>query len=114
MRAVEQQVDAQPNHALLLRVELVGASSAAATILKGFDSLRKDVVLEASRLLGDGAVIKMRNSCRPAIDVVAERKRETLLGNVLNRLDSDGREQLTPEVRAWVEALLVERLAVGS
>ena len=98
----------------MLRVELVGASSAAATILKGFDSLRKDVVLEASRLLGDGAVIKMRNSCRPAIDVVAERKRETLLGNVLNRLDSDGREQLTPEVRAWVEALLVERLAVGS
>ena len=86
----------------------------SATILKGFDSLRKDVVLEASRLLGDGAVIKMRNSCRPAIDVVAERKRETLLGNVLNRLDSDGREQLTPEVRAWVEALLVERLAVGS
>lgn len=114
MRAVEHQADAQPNHALLLRVELVGASSAAATILKGFDSLRNDVVLEASRLLGDGAVIKMRNSCRPAIDVVAERKRETLLGSVLNRMDSDSREQLTPEVRTRVEALLVERLAVGS
>lgn len=114
MQAVEREADAQPNHALLLRVELVGASSAAASILKGFDSLKNDVVHEAEQVLGDGAIIKLRNSCRPALDAVVERTRETLLGSVLNRLDSDNREELTPERRARVEALLVERLAVGS
>lgn len=114
MQAVEQQADAQPNHALLLRVELVGATAAAGQILKDFESLKRDVTDEASHVLGDGAVIKVRNSCRPAIDLVAERKRETILGTVLNRLDADVRADLTPEVRAQVEALLAERLGAAS
>jgi hypothetical protein len=112
--AVQEQADAQPSHALLLRVELVGASPAAAEIRAGFESIQHDTVDESAQILGDGAVIKMRNSCRPAINLEVERSRDTLLGSVLRRLDADQREGLTDETRAAVEALLVERLAVGS
>ena len=65
---------------------------------------------EADTQLGAGRVIKIERSYRPAIDLVAERGRESLLGKVLLRLDADPELVDKPELRAEIERTLVMAL----
>jgi len=63
--------------------------------------------------MGNGAVIKIRQSCRPAIDLTLERGRGTLLGNLLLDLDAKPKEEVDDELRSAVELLLVNALDGG-
>jgi hypothetical protein len=42
---------------------------------------------EAVDVMGDGAIVKVRTSCRAKIDLVAERERKTVLAAALTKLD---------------------------
>lgn len=71
---------------VLVRLELTGQTTIEALLNGRWDC--DQTVEEANGVLGDGAVVKVRTSCVPQIDLVAERSRQTLLGAVLNELDS--------------------------
>jgi hypothetical protein len=42
---------------------------------------------EAVDVMGDGAIVKVRTSCRAKIDLAAERERKTVLAAALTKLD---------------------------
>ena len=63
--------------------------------------------------MGKGAVIKILESCRPAIDLKLARGRGTLLGDLLCNLDSKPKEEVDDELRSAVELLLVNALEGG-
>jgi hypothetical protein len=63
--------------------------------------------------MGNGAVIKIRQSCRPLIDLTIERGRGTLLGDLLVELDRKTGEEVSDDLRSAVELLLVNALEGG-
>lgn len=92
---------------VLARVELVGN-----TDLKGlldrdandWSSVEDGIFDEGGGVLGDGAVLKVRSSCRPRVDLEQERKRETLLGKTLTAIDAADAESATK--KAAIDALV--------
>ena len=75
---------------VLVRLELAGSTDFAeirSMDAPGWKSTVESMLDEATDVLGEGAVVKVRTSCRPRIDLAAERERNTVLGAALNKLD---------------------------
>ncbi len=75
---------------VLVRLELTGSTDLAdirSVDAPGWKSTVESLLEEAVDVLGDGAVVKVRTSCRAKIDLVAERDRKTVLAAALSKLD---------------------------
>lgn len=75
---------------VMVRLELTGSTDFAeirSMDAPGWKSTIESMLEEATGVLGEGAVVKVRTSCRPRIDLAAERERNTVLGAALNKLD---------------------------
>jgi DNA repair exonuclease SbcCD nuclease subunit len=75
---------------VMVRLELTGSTDFAeirSMDAPGWKSTIESMLDEATDVLGDGAIVKVRTSCRPRIDLAAERERNTVLGAALNKLD---------------------------
>jgi hypothetical protein len=90
---------------VLVRLELTGSTDFAeirSMDAPGWKSTIESMLDEATDVLGDGAVVKVRTSCRPRIDLAAERERNTVLGAALNQLDELDIDATTKEAVADV------------
>ena len=110
--ALTEAVTASGGVPLLVRLELTGTTPSELAFLRdpesaGWDSFESAFREEAADVLGDGALVAVRTSCRPRIDFAHERAGPTLLGTVLRALDETGADAA---VRAAAEALLVNAL----
>ena len=103
-------VDAADGNPALVRLELTGATAVATTLDARWDSFCQELTTESQPVLGLGALVKIERSYRPAIDLVAERERETLLGAVLLHLDADLELADKPGLRNDIERCLVTAL----
>lgn len=75
---------------VLVRLELTGSTDLAdirSMDAPGWESIVESMLEEAVDVLGDGAVVKVRTSCRAKIDLAAERERKTVLATALTKLD---------------------------
>jgi DNA repair exonuclease SbcCD nuclease subunit len=75
---------------VMVRLELTGSTDFAeirSMDAPGWKSTIESMLEEATDVLGDGAIVKVRTSCRPRIDLAAERERNTVLGAALKKLD---------------------------
>jgi len=75
---------------VLVRLELTGATDLAdirSVDALNWESTVESLLEEAVGVLGDGAVVKVRTSCRAKIDLAAERDRKTVLAAALSKLD---------------------------
>ena len=75
---------------VLVRLELTGTTDLAdlrSMDAPGWKSAVESMLEEAVEVLGDGAVVKVRTSCRAKIDLAAERERKTVLAAALSKLD---------------------------
>jgi len=112
--ALTEAVTASDGVPLLVRLELTGTTPSELAFLRdpesaGWDSFESAFREEAADALGDGALVAVRTSCRPRIDLAHERAGATLLGTVLRALDETGADAAA---RAAAEALLVNVLGV--
>ena len=76
---------------VMVRLELTGSTDLAdlrSTDAPGWTSIVESMLEEAVDVLGDGAVVKVRTSCRAKIDLAAERERKTVLAAALTKLDA--------------------------
>lgn len=110
--ALTEAVEAGGGVPLLVRLELTGTTPSELAFLRdpvsaGWDSFESAFREEAAEVLRDGALVAVRTSCGPRIDLVRERESATLLGAVLRALDETGADA---SVRAAAEALLVNAL----
>jgi exonuclease SbcD len=103
-------VDAGYGNPVLVRLELAGATAIATALDARWDSFCQELIEESHSVLGLGALVKVERSYRPAIDLVAERERETLLGAVLLHLDADAELADNPGLRDDIERCLVTAL----
>ena len=110
LAAVDEAVSAADGRPLFVRLELTGPTAVALELDEHWEPTVVALHDEAAASLGAGAVVKVERSYRPAIDLVAERGRETLLGKVLQRLDADADLIDRPDLRAEVERTLVAAL----
>ena len=75
---------------VLVRLELTGSTDLAdirSTDAPGWKSTVESMLDEAVDVMGDGAIVKVRTSCRAKIDLAAERERKTVLAAALTKLD---------------------------
>ena len=75
---------------VLVRLELTGSTDLAdirSTDAPSWKSIAQSIVEDAADVLGDGAIVKVRTSCRAKIDLAAERERKTVLAAALMKLD---------------------------
>jgi DNA repair exonuclease SbcCD nuclease subunit len=75
---------------VMVRLELTGSTDLAdirSMDAPGWKSIVESMLEEAVDVLGDGALVKVRTSCRAKIDLAAERERKTVLAAVLSKLD---------------------------
>jgi exonuclease SbcD len=85
-----QVVSAADGLPVMVRLELTGSTDLAdirSMDAPGWKSIVESMLDEAVDVLGDGAVVKVRTSCRAKIDLAAERERKTVLAAVLAKLD---------------------------
>ena len=108
--ALEQLGTDADGRMVLVRLELTGATTLSAELERNGEEIIESLQAEATTALGDGAVIKVVNNVRPAVDLAAERLRPTLLGEVLNELDRYPSDVIDSELRSRVEVLLVQAL----
>ena len=93
---------------VLVRLEVTGATTVAAELEKRWDDTAAHIGELATETIVDGVLVKVVNSCTPAVDLLAARRRPSLLGGVLNALDAVEIED--PDQRARVERILVRAL----
>jgi hypothetical protein len=93
-----------------VRLEFTGATPIASVLNSRWDAFSLEIIEESSEVLGPGAIVKIDRSYRPAIDLRVERERETLLGAVLRRLDSDAELTDNPKLREKIERTLAAAL----
>ncbi len=110
LESLETPLGRAAGRPLFVRLELTGSTEIAAELDQNWESLIVELSDEAAAVLGSGALVKIERSYRPAIDLVAERTRETLLGKVLQRLDTDPELVDQPDLRAEIERTLVAAL----
>lgn len=75
---------------VMVRLELTGSTELAeirSMDAPGWKSVVESLLEEVNDALGDGAVVKVRTSCRAKIDLAAERERKTVLAAALSKLD---------------------------
>jgi DNA repair exonuclease SbcCD nuclease subunit len=95
---------------LLVKLQFIGATPIFGELNEKFEDLKDAIFGEGNELLVNGAVIKISQSCRPAINLTTERGRGTLLGDLLLDLDVKSKEEVDDELRSAVELLLVNAL----
>jgi len=110
LEALSRAVSGADDRPLFVRLELTGATEIAAQFDSDSDSLEEQIRNEIADLPHPVRILKIVRSYRPAIDLVAERGRQTLLGKVLQRLDADPELADQPELRAEIERTLVAAL----
>jgi DNA repair exonuclease SbcCD nuclease subunit len=110
LEALDVAVSEAQDRPLYVRLELTGPTEVAAELDSRWNSLMDELRDEAAEVLGSGALVKIERSYRQAIDLVAERGRETLLGKVLQRLDADADLADQPDLRAEIERTLLAAL----
>ena len=111
--ALREAVDDADGRLLMVRIEFIGATAIYSEFSKEFTKMSAAILLASPEIMGKGAVIKILESCRPAIDLKLERGRGTLLGDLLRNLDSKPKEEVDDELRSAVELLIVNALEVG-
>lgn len=111
--ALQEAVDAADGRSLMVRLEFIGSTSIYSEFAKKFNELQESILTTSPEIMGNGAVIKIRQSCRPLIDLTIERGRGTLLGDLLVELDSKTEEEVSNDLRTAVELLLVDALEGG-
>lgn len=87
LKSVVSGADGLP---VLARLELTGSTDLAdirSMDAPGWKSVVESLLEEVADVLGDGAVVKVRTSCRAKIDLAAERDRKTVLAAALSKLD---------------------------
>jgi len=95
---------------LLVKLHFVGATSIFGELNSNFEDLKEALFREGSNLLAGGAVIKIKNTSRPAIDLVSERERETILGYLLRALDEEAATSLASELKDEIENVFVQKV----
>lgn len=90
---------------VLVRIGLFGQTDLKELLKGKWDS--SQTIEEVNEVLGDGAVVKLRVTCVPRIDLVVERTRQTLLASVLNKLDE---QEFDEDFRSEVTTILVNAL----
>jgi len=113
INALQDAVNNADGRSLMVRLEFIGATAIYSDLAKDFEKIARNILDTSSDIMGNGAVIKIRQSCRPAIDLTLERGRGTLLGNLLLDLDAKPKEEVDDELRSAVELLLVNALDGG-
>jgi exonuclease SbcD len=108
--ALDKLVDAADSRPVFVRLEFTGATPIASVLNSRWDAFSLEIIEESSEVLGPGAIVKIDRSYRPAIDLRVERERETLLGAVLRRLDSDAELTDNPKLREKIERTLAAAL----
>ena len=110
IEALQAATNDADDRSLMFRVEFIGTPNFYSDLAKDFDKLTAGIFDSGTEIMGDGAVIKIVNSCRPMIDLAAERERGTLLGDLLRELDKRPLQDIDDELRAEVENLLINAL----
>jgi DNA repair exonuclease SbcCD nuclease subunit len=95
---------------LLVKLHFVGATSIFGELNSNFEDLKEALFREGGNLLAGGAVIKIKNTSRPAIDLVGERERETILGYLLRALDEEAANSLASELKDEIENVFVQKV----
>jgi DNA repair exonuclease SbcCD nuclease subunit len=95
---------------LLVKLHFVGATSIFGELNSNFEGLKGALLREGGNLLTGGAVIKIKNTSRPAIDLVSERERETILGYLLRALDEEPVTSMTSELKDEIENVFVRKV----
>jgi DNA repair exonuclease SbcCD nuclease subunit len=111
--ALQEAVDAADGRSLMVRLEFIGSTLIYSDFAKKFNELQESILTTSPEIMGNGAVIKIRQSCRPLIDLAIERGRGTLLGDLLVELDRKTEEEVSDDLRSVVELLLVNALEGG-
>ena len=111
--ALQEAVDAADGRSLMVRLEFIGSTLIYSDFAKKFNELQESILTASPEIMGNGAVIKIRQSCRPLIDLAIERGRGTLLGDLLVELDRKTEEEVPSDLRSAVELLLVNALEGG-
>ncbi len=111
LKCVEQAVSRNTGLPTLIRLELVGGTSAFDEVRRQEATLLDNVRSHVALAIGDGEVIKVVNSTTRKVDPVELRARTTVLAAALKSLDASEHSQ---EVRDQVERILVEKLVVES
>lgn len=106
---VEEAVTSNSGLPTLIRLELVGRTSAYNDLREQQDTLLDNVRNHVAHIIGDGEIIKVVNSTSPNFDPQELRQRNTVLAEALRALDAS---EATAEVKAEAERLLIARLAV--
>lgn len=107
---VLEHLERSEGRPLMVRLELTGRTGLASALDASWTREIEVIEQEIDEILGDGAVVAIERSYRSAIDLEAERHRPTLLGRVLQRLDTDPGLADRPDLRTEVETILVAAL----
>ena len=110
INALKEAVDNADDRSLMVRLEFTGATTIYSEFARSFEKTSNDILQNSPEIMGNGAVIKISQSCRPAINLTTERGRGTLLGELLLDLDAKPKEEIDDELRSAVELLLVNAL----
>lgn len=110
INALKEAVDNADDRSLMVRLEFTGATTIYSEFARSFEKTSNDILQLSPEIMGNGAVIKISQSCRPAINLTTERGRGTLLGDLLLDLDAKPKEEVDDELRSAVELLLVNAL----
>jgi len=95
---------------VMVRLELTGSTDLAdirSMDAPGWESIVESMLEESVDVLGDGAVVKVRTSCRAKIDLAAERERKTVLAATLAKLDE---RELDDDVKNAVTDVLINAM----
>ncbi len=95
---------------VMVRLELTGSTDLAdirSMDAPGWESIVESMLEEAVDVLGNGAVVKARTSCRAKIDLAAERERKTVLAATLAKLDE---RELDDDVKNAVTDVLINAM----
>ena len=95
---------------LLVQIQFVGATTFFEKFNTKFEEVRAATFESGNEIFSNGAVIKIKNQLRPAIDLDQERSRETLLGHLLRALDSEFEEKLSDDIKIEVENIFVTKV----
>jgi DNA repair exonuclease SbcCD nuclease subunit len=95
---------------LLVKLQFIGATPIFGELNEKFEDLKDAIFGEGNELLVNGAVIKIRNGARPAIDLSIERERETLLAHLLRALDEETAGTISNEVKDEIENIFVTKV----
>lgn len=109
LEKVEETVRSNSGLPTLIRLELVGRTTAYDELDNQKDVLLDNVRQHVSHVIGDGEIIKVVNSTSPNIDPQELRQRNTVLAEALRALDAS---EASADVKAEAERLLISRLAV--